>query len=140
MDTQQARNFLMTLDDRANDVRFLVRDRAGQFTASFDSVLSDAGIDVVKIPPRCLRANCYAERFVGTLRRELTDRLLVINEHHLTSVLNRYVSHYNHRRPHRARDHTPPRPDYPLTESGSGAVRRRRVLGGLINEHEPAAA
>jgi putative transposase len=128
--TQQARNLLMELDDRASEFRFLIRDRAGQFTASFDSVLADAGIDVVKIPPRCPRANCYAERFVGTVRRELTDRLLIINERHLTSVLNRYVSHYNRRRPHRARSHTPPRPDYPLAESGSGAVRRRRVLGG----------
>ncbi|WP_089927703.1 integrase core domain-containing protein [Lentzea albida] len=138
--TQQARNFLMELDDRANEFRFLVRDRAGQFTVSFDSVLADAGIDILKIPPRCPRANCYAERFVGTVRRELTDRLIIINERHLKSVLNRYVSHYNHRRPHRARDHTPPRSDYPLIGSGSGAVRRRRVLGGLINEYEPAAA
>jgi transposase InsO family protein len=96
----------MSLDDRVSDFRFLVRDRAGQFTASFDSVLADAGIDAVKIPPRCPRANCYAERFVGTVRRELTDRLLIINEHHLESVLIRYVSHYNHRRPHRARHHT----------------------------------
>jgi putative transposase len=138
--TQQARNFLMMLDDRANDFRFLVRDRAGQFAASFDSVLADAGIDVVTIPPRCPRANCYAERFVGTVRRELTDRLLIINERHLTSVLNRYVSHYNHRRPHRARDHTPPLPDHPIAGPGYRSVRRRRVLGGLINEYEPAVA
>ncbi|MFJ5993141.1 integrase core domain-containing protein [Lentzea sp. NPDC092896] len=94
----------------ADKFRFLVRDRAGQFTVSFDSVLADAGIDVVKIPPRRPRANCYAERFVGTVRRELTDRLLIINERHLKSALNRYVSHYNHRRPHRALQHTAPRP------------------------------
>ncbi|MET9225824.1 integrase core domain-containing protein [Lentzea sp. NPDC003310] len=130
----------MELDDRANDLRFLVRDRAGQFAGSFDSVLADADIEVVKIPPRCPRANCYAERFVGTVRRELTDRLLIINEHHLTSVLNRYVSHYNHRRPHRARDHAPPLPDHPIAEPGCRSVRRWRVLGGLINEYEPEAA
>ncbi|WP_093606500.1 integrase core domain-containing protein [Lentzea waywayandensis] len=106
----------MELGDRAGKFRFLVRDRAGQFTASFDSVVADAGIDVVKIPPRCPRANSYAERFVGTVRREVTDRLLIINERHLTSVLNRYVSYYNHRRPHRALHHTAPRPDHPTRE------------------------
>ncbi|WP_346136629.1 integrase core domain-containing protein [Lentzea roselyniae] len=84
-------------------------------------------------------ANCHAERFVGTVRRELTDRLL-INEHHLKSVLNRYVSHYNHRRPHEARHHTPLRPDRPIAVPGRRSVRRRQVLGGLINEYEPAAA
>ncbi|MEU3645214.1 integrase core domain-containing protein [Lentzea sp. NPDC034063] len=125
------------LDDLAGEFRFLVRDRAGQFTASFDSVLADAGIDVVKIPPRCPRANCYAERFVGTVRRELTDRLLIINERYLMSVLNRFVTHYNHRRPTQSAG---ARPDYPLTEPGCRAVRRRRVLGGLINEYEHAAA
>ncbi|WP_238598004.1 hypothetical protein [Saccharothrix sp. ALI-22-I] len=77
--TQQARNLLMDPDDRADDFRFLVRDRAGQFTAPFDAVLAGAGIKAVKIPPRCPRANAYAERFVGTVRREATDRLLILN-------------------------------------------------------------
>jgi transposase InsO family protein len=129
----------MELNDRANEFRLLVSDRAGQFASSFDSAPANAGMDIVKSSPRCPRANCYVERFVGTVRREVTDRLLIINEHHLTSVLNRYVSHYNHRRARRARGHTPPRPDYALTEPGSGTVRRRRVLGGLINGYEPAA-
>jgi putative transposase len=138
--TQQARNLLMDLGDRADDLRFLIRDRAGQFTTSFDAVLSGAGIQVVKIPPRCPRANCYAERFVGTVRREVTDRLLIINEHHLRTVLDRYATHYNHRRPHRALQLAPPRPDRPTAEPGYTSIRRQPVLGGLINEYEHAAA
>ncbi len=89
----------MDLGDRTNSLRFLIRGRAGQFTTPFDAVLADASIKVVKIPPRCPRANPYAERFVGTVRLKATDRLLVINQRHLRPVLQRYASHYNHRRP-----------------------------------------
>jgi hypothetical protein len=81
-----ARNLLMDLDDRAATFRFLVRDRAGQFTTVFDAVLAGAGIDTVKIPPRCPRANCFAERFVLTVRTELTDRILIFGERHLRTV------------------------------------------------------
>ncbi|WP_158853850.1 integrase core domain-containing protein [Saccharothrix deserti] len=138
--TQQALNLIMDLGDRSDGFRFLIRDRAGQFTASFDTVLTDVGVKIVKIPPRSPRANCYAERFVGTVRREATDRLLIINEHHLKSVLDRYAAHYNHRRPHRARQLLPPRPDHPIPQPSRTSVRRRPILGGLINEYEPAAA
>ena len=73
----------MDLRERAGRFRFLVRDRAGQFTASVDAVMADAGIEVVKIPPRCPRANCFAERLVLTVRTELTDRMLIFSEGHL---------------------------------------------------------
>ena len=84
----------MDLGDRAVSFRFLVRDRAGQFTASFDTVLADAAIQVVKIPPRSPRANCYAERFVLTARKEVTDRMLIFGERHLRTVLAQYEAHY----------------------------------------------
>ena len=137
--TQQARNLLMDLDDRAAAFRFLVRDRAGQFTTGFDGVLAGAGIDAVKIPPRCPRANCFAERFVLTVRTELTDRRLIFGERHLRTVLTRYGAHYNGRRPHRALQLCPPRPDHPEPDLDRRRIRRRPVLGGLISEYERAA-
>jgi putative transposase len=137
--TQQARNLLIDLDDRAATFRFLVRDRAGQFTTSFDAVLSGAGIDTVKIPPRCPRANCFAERFVLTVRTELTDRILILGERHLRHVLARYAAHYNGRRPHRALQRRPPRPGHPAPRLDHQRIRRRLVLGGLISEYERAA-
>jgi putative transposase len=108
--TQQIRNLVMDLGDHITQFRFLIRDRAGQFTASFDAVLAEVGIHVVRIPPRCPRGNCVAERFVRTLRAELTDRMLIFNQRHLRVVLAEYVRHYNGRRPHRARDLHPPQP------------------------------
>jgi putative transposase len=137
--TQQARNLLMDLGEHVAQFRFLVRDRAGQFTASFDALLADAGIEVVKIPPRCPRANCFAERFVLTARTEVTDRMLVFGERHLRRVLAEYASHYNTQRPHRALQLRPPRPESPVPEPVLGRIRRRPVLGGLINQYEPAA-
>ncbi len=137
--TQQIRNLLMDLGDRAAEFRFLVRDRAGQYTASFDTVLADAGIQVVKIPPRSPRANSYAERFVLTARTEVTDRMLIFGERHLRTVLAQYETHYNGRRPHRSRQLRPPRPDHPVADLPRARIQRRPVLGGLINEYERAA-
>jgi putative transposase len=123
--TQQIRNLLMDLGDRAADFQFLIRDRAGQFTASFDAVLASAGIEAVKIPPRSPRANAFAERFVLTARTEVIDRMLIVGERHLRTVLAGYEAHYNGRRPHRSRQLRPPRPDHPVADlspsSGSDA-------------------
>ena len=137
--TQQARNLVMDLGDHVARFRFLVRDRAGQFTAAFDAVLADAGIEVVKIPPRCPRADCFAERFVLTVRSEVTDRMLIFGERHLRSVLAQYSLHYNRQRPHRALRLRPPRPDASVPAPVSGRIRSRPVLDGLINHYEAAA-
>ena len=101
--------------------------------------VADAGIEVLKIPPRCPRANCFAERLVLTVRTEVTDRMLIFGERHLRRVLAVYAAHYNARRPHRALRLRPPRPDAPVREPIRGRIRRRPILGGLINEYEAAA-
>jgi putative transposase len=136
---QQARNLLMDLGERTEQFKVLVRDRAGQFTAAFDTVLADAGITVCKIPPRSPRANAYAERFVLTVRSEVTDRMLIFGERHLRRALEEYARHYNGRRPHRALQLRPPRSDRSVVDLTHERIRRRPVLGGLITEYERAA-
>ena len=136
---QQIRNLLMDLGDRAGDFRFLVRDRAGQFTEAFDAVLAGAGIEAVKIPPRSPRANAYAERFVLTARTEVTDRMLIFGQQHLRTILAQYEAHYNGRRPHRSRQLRPPRRDHPVANLSQARIQRRPVLGGLLSEYERAA-
>jgi putative transposase len=137
--TQQIRSLLMDLGDRAADFRFLVRDRAGQFTSSFDALLASVAIEAVKIPPRSPRANAYAERFVLTARTEVTDRILIFGQRHLRTILAQYEAHYNGRRPHRSRQLRPPRPDHPVADLSQERIQRRPVLGGLISEYERAA-
>jgi putative transposase len=128
--TQQIRNLLIDLGDHAADFRFLIRDRAGQFTQSFDAALTSVGIEAVEIPPRSPRANAYAERFVLTVRTEVTDRMLIFGERHLQAVLNEYEIHYNGRRPHRScrlhppRARSPRRRPLPETDQATGGPRR----------------
>jgi putative transposase len=102
-------------------------------------VLADAGITACKIPPRSPRANAYAERFVRTVREEVTDRMLITGERHLRRTMDRYVRHYNGRRPHRSLQLRPPRSDRPVVGLTLERIKRRPVLGGLINEYERAA-
>jgi transposase InsO family protein len=136
---QQIRNLLTGLGDRAAGLRFLVRDRAGQFSASFGAALAAAGIQAVKIPPRSPRANAYAQRFVRTARTEVTGRMLIFGERHLRPVLAQYARHYNARRPHRSRGLRPPRPDHPVAGLSPQQIRRRSVLGGLPRAYERVA-
>jgi putative transposase len=118
---------------------FLILDRAGQFTDAFDTVLAAAGVTARKIPPRSPRANAYAERFVGTVRSEVTDRMLIFGERHLRRALGEYARHHNARRPHRALQLQPPRFDRPVVDLTHERIKRRPVLGRLIIIHERAA-
>jgi putative transposase len=138
--TQQARNLLMELDERVGRFRFLLRDRDTKFTAAFDAVFTAEGIRVLRTPVRAPRANAYAERWVGTARRELLDRLLIFGCRQLRSVLAEYVDHYNGHRPHRALGQAPPLgPGEPAVLASSGRVVRRDRLGGLIQEYAQVA-
>jgi putative transposase len=107
---QHARNLLMSLDRRADRLRFLLRDRDSKFTAPFDAVFTAVGIEMIRTPPQAPKANAIAERWVGTVRRECTDRLLITGERHLRLVLDEYLRHYNDHRPHRTLGQQPPSP------------------------------
>jgi transposase InsO family protein len=136
---QQARNLLMDLDQGAAGLRFLLRDRDAKFTAAFDAVFTAEGIDVLKSPPQAPRANSFAERWVGTVRRECTDRILIVGERHLATVLTEYTRHYNEHRPHRSLGQQPPNPPPQVVNLTAVRVQRRPILSGLINEYSQAA-
>jgi putative transposase len=136
---QQARNLLMDLDRRADNLRFLLRDRDSKFTGAFDTVFTADGIHILKSPPQAPRANSFAERWVGTVRRECTDRLLITGERHLTAVLTEYTAHYNGHRPHRSLNQRSPNRPVDVVDTTPTRVHRRPVVGGLINEYSQAA-
>src|SRR5450631_3852081 len=141
--TQQARNLVMELEDRASRFRFLVRDRDTKFTHAFDAVFTAAGVEILKIPPRSPRANAYAERWVRTARSACLDWILAWSDRHLHRVLTAYVAHYNGARPHRGLSLDIPAPppaaggeQVALAQDAGRIERIERidVLGGLIHE------
>jgi putative transposase len=138
--TQLARNLLMDLDDPHRRFRFLIRDRDSKFTAAFDAVFTAIDIRIVRTPVRAPRANAIAERFVGTIRRELLDRLLIINQRHTTAALREFERHYNDHRPHRSLGQAAPsRPLPPRAGPDLYKIRRHDRCGGLLHEYQQVA-
>jgi putative transposase len=139
---QQARNLAMDLGARMDMLRFILRDRDSKYTLAFDSVFDAEGIQIITTPPRAPRANAICERVVGTLRRELLDRILIFGPGHLRRVMAEYAIHYNAHRPHQGlRQRSPdtdPAVPVRITDLTGRRIKRRPVLGGLINEYEAA--
>ncbi|MGI8793486.1 MAG: integrase core domain-containing protein [Acidimicrobiales bacterium] len=138
--TQQARNLTTALDEAGRVVRHLIRDRDAKFTRSFDDVWRSIGSQVVRTPVRAPNANAFAERWVGTVRRECLDHLLIVGPRHLSRVLSEFVEHYNGHRPHRALGLVAPKPwQTEAQQAGLEHIVRRDVLGGLIHEYDLVA-
>jgi transposase InsO family protein len=140
---QQARNLLMTLDDRQQPLRFLIHDRDAKFGGGCDHVFQSEGITVIRTPVQAPNANAHAERWVGSVRRECLDRLLIFSRRQLEHVLRVYAGHYNRHRPHRSLTFRPPEQadgsPTPLRAPPYPQLNRRDLLGGLIHEYEYAA-
>ncbi|SDJ18537.1 Integrase core domain-containing protein [Nonomuraea jiangxiensis] len=136
---QQARNLLMELGERADRFTFLIRDRDGKFGREFDEVLAGANVHVLKTPPRSPRANAFAERFVGTLRRECLNHLLAYGERHLRQTLTEYEHHYNQHRPHQALSLRQPMHDPTEVVDLTARIERQSAVCGLIREYRRAA-
>jgi putative transposase len=136
---QQARNLLMDLGERAGQFRFLIRDRDSKFTSVFDEVFAGSGMRIIKTPVRSPRANSFAERYAGTLRRECLDHLLIYGERHLRQIVAGYARHYNEHRPHQSREQRPPLYEPGQSVDITSRIRRRQVVYGSINEYRRAA-
>jgi hypothetical protein len=142
--TQQARNLLMDLDDRGQRARFLIHDRDSKFSRAFDAIFASEGFTIVRTPLQAPNANAYAERWVGSARRECLDRLLIFSRRQLEHVLRVYIRHFNQQRPHRALELRPPDRAGGTASSRTATayplhVSRRDLLGGLLHEYEAAA-
>ena len=139
--TQIARNLSEAREGRPTPLKFLVHDRDKRFGAMFDEVFKAEGVNIIRTPWRAPRANAYAERFVRTVRTECLDRVFILSERHLQSVLNTYVNHYNQERPHRGLELQIPEGGPPVRHiNADGPILRRDRLGGLIHEYHRKAA
>jgi putative transposase len=141
---QQARNLAMDLGDRLGTLRFLIHDRDPIFTVAFGEVFKADEIRIIKTLPKTPRMNAICERVIGTLRRELLDRILILGERHLVLVLGEYLAHYNAARPHQSRCQRPPDLEALPTQEPAdftdlGTIRRRPVVAGVISEYHHAA-
>jgi transposase InsO family protein len=141
--TQLARQLASDLEDRGHRFSHLIRDRDAKSTDAFDAVFTSIGIEITKTAPQAPRMNAFAERRVKTVRTECTDRMLIVGERHLRTVLDAYVEHYNAGRSHQGDELHLRAPDDDRNVIAFPAqthrIRRRTVLGGLINEYEQAA-
>ena len=135
---QQARNLAWRIQDGEVPCRFLIHDRDAKFTAAFDRVFAQEGVEVVRTPPRCPQANAVAERWVRSARHECLDHLLILGERQLHRTLMTYCRFYNERRPHQGLGQRCPIPLAPA--AGSGAVIRHDALGGLLHDYSREAA
>jgi putative transposase len=141
---QQARNLALSLNERFEDIKFLIRDRGPNFTSSFDAVFQAAGTRILRTAIQAPRMNAICERLVGTLRRELLDRILILSQRHLHSVLTEYQAHYNAARPHQGIDQRVPDGEHDgghltVADLDRERIHRQPVLSGLINEYKRAA-
>lgn len=137
---QQARNVLMDVGERADGLKFLIRDRDAKYTDAFDAVFTAAGMRVITTPVLAPRANAICERWIASARRECTDRILIVGPRHLRHVLSEYVDHYNTHRPHRTLGQQPPDGrTHAAPADHNIRVGRRDRLGGLLREYSQVA-
>jgi transposase InsO family protein len=129
----------MDLGEDAARFKFLIRDRDSKFTAASDEVLAGNGMRIITAPVQSPRADSFAERYAGTLRRECLDHPLIHGERHLRQILAEYARHYNEHRPHQSREQRPPLHEPGQAVDMTGRITRSQVVCGLINEYRRAA-
>jgi len=141
--TQLARELAFDLEHAGHRFTRLIRDRDAKFTESFDAVFASIGVEILLTAPQAPRMNAYAERLIGSIRRECCDRILILGQRHLRRVLTEYLNHYNSGRSHQGQGMALRAPNDDATvlrfPAQTDQIRRRQRLGGLLNEYHHAA-